>query len=279
MLTMATGITARAQAYSLETGDADLDRLGLLNRYFNPGSERFLRAVVHDGSARRAIDVGCGQGQMAHFLAELLGPGARVVGVDVANAQLEIAARKAPHPERCTWVCTAADRLEGAGGPFDLAYSRFLLQHVSDPRAVLRAMVDALAPGGLLVVEDALVSGFRLVPDETDDLLEAAGTWWYALGETIGASYRFPEQLPLAVRDLGLELVRFESHQPVTFERGALRMHLLGFEQIAPAYVERGIASEADIARYRERMEPLLSERDHYIELYRVLQVAARKPA
>jgi SAM-dependent methyltransferase len=269
-------MTRTLTAYSLETGAADGDRLGILNHFYNPGSRRFLRQVgAREPHVRNVLEVGCGQGQMAHFLAR---EGCRVVGIDLSEAQLAIARSTAPAGSACTFVCTSADQLDALGGPFDLIYSRFLLQHVPDPVAVLNAMAAQLAPGGTLAVEDALVSAFRAIPEAT--LPEPSQDWWYALGDAIGASYRFPESLPQAVRELGLEFVYFDSHQPVTFDVAAVQMQLLGMDQIAGAYLKYGIADAQQIARARAHLRGLQDEVSagrSYVELYRALQVAVRR--
>ena len=137
-------------------------------------------------------------------------------------------------------------------------------------------MSDVLAPGGLLGVEDALVSALRFVPERAP--VEGAREWYFTLAERNGASPRFPEQLPIAVRALGLQLERFESHQPVSFERDAMQMHLIGSRQVYQAAVACGIATEAEVERQLEIEEAILAEPETYVELYRVLQVAARKP-
>jgi SAM-dependent methyltransferase len=199
-----------------------------------------------------------------------------VVGTDVSAAQLEVASEHSPFPARCTWVQTPAEALEAAGGPFDLVYSRFLLQYTADPDAVLREMVRVLAPGGLLVVEDALVATFRFVPPR--DNVRGADNWWFQLQERNGASPKFPERMPRAVQALDLTIERFESHQPVSFDREALRMHILGSQQIYPAIVAAGIAKRAATERQLRMLQSAMEDGETYVELYRVLQIAARKP-
>ena len=214
---------------------------------------------------------------MAHLIAGELGARGKVVGADASDAQLEVAANTDPRPGKCRWLRARADALGDAGGPFDLVYSRFLLQHVGDPLAALRSMVDVLAPGGLLVVEDALVSALRFVPARPS--VEGAADWYFQLAERNGASPHFPERLPIAVRALGLQLERFESHQPVSFEREAMQMHLIGSQQVYRAAVASGIATQADVERQLDLLKEAHDDPQTYVELYRVLQVAARKPA
>lgn len=268
--------TVRDSAYSLEVGRRDGERLALVNRYLNPGSERLLRAAGL-APGMRVLDVGCGQGQMAHFVAREVGPTGQVVGVDASAAQLEIAAASCPHPERTRWLRCVADDLAAAGAGFDLVYCRLLLMHVGDPVAVLKEMGRVLRPGGLLVVETALVSSLRIVPARPDaDLWQG---WWFAMGDAIGASYRFPEQAPIALRALGFTLEHLESYQPTSFDRDAKLVHVLGFEQVVPSYLEHGGATPEGIERQRRAFQAGLDDEDAYVELYRMLQIRARKPA
>jgi SAM-dependent methyltransferase len=53
---------------------------------------------------------------------------------------------------------------------YDLAHCRFLLMHMAEPEKVLRQMVDALRPGGWLVVEDHDL-GSQLACDVVDPSL------------------------------------------------------------------------------------------------------------
>jgi len=50
-------------------------------------------------------------------------------------------------------------------GSFDLAHARFLLEHVSDPQAVVHAMARAVRPGGRVVIEDDDHEALRLWPE------------------------------------------------------------------------------------------------------------------
>ena len=259
--------------YTLKTGEGDRDRLQLLARYYNPSSMRFLRAAGVSAD-QRVLDVGCGQGQITYFLGELVGPAGRVVGVDRGADQLAIAEANNPYPERIRFRCGPAEQLEFARGGFDVVYCRLLLMHVADPMHVLRAMIHALVPGGLLLVETAVVSDVHFVPAHEGS--ELWKEWWFALGDAIGAAYRFPARAPLRIRELGLRVEHMESVQPMSFERDAKLLHILGFEQLLPAYREHAGAAEADIERARRAYAASLEDEGAYVELYRMLQIAAR---
>ncbi len=142
-------------------------RLSRLNDILNAGSLREL-------APRRGesiLDLGCGLAQLTRMMARAAGPGARVVGVDRSEEQLAEARRQAETAgEAALAELRAGDVLAlslppGEWGSFDLAHTRFLLEHVHDPLAVVRAMVGAVKPGGRVVLEDEDHDILRLWPE------------------------------------------------------------------------------------------------------------------
>jgi SAM-dependent methyltransferase len=108
----------------------------------------FLAEIAPHLPPGRALDVGCGAGRDAVFLASL---GWSVLAVDVLPDAIErgrdLAARYLDAPERIEW--SVADiRRESPSGAFDLV-TMFAFLH----RPLLRAVPDLLAPGGSLVLE------------------------------------------------------------------------------------------------------------------------------
>src|SRR5271166_1291585 len=73
--------------YALATGEAAAYRLGILHELYGPGTRRVL---LESGlrSGMRVADLGCGVGTVTALLAELVGPGGYVVGIDSSAAQL-----------------------------------------------------------------------------------------------------------------------------------------------------------------------------------------------
>jgi 2-polyprenyl-3-methyl-5-hydroxy-6-metoxy-1,4-benzoquinol methylase len=99
-----------------------------------------------------ALDLGCGEGADAIWLAE---QGWRVTGTDISQAALDRAATHAERAgvaDRITWE--RHDFSESIpSGPFDLIAAHFLHSPVDDPRdSALRAAAAAVAPGGTLLV-------------------------------------------------------------------------------------------------------------------------------
>ncbi len=134
-------------------------RLSALNDLLNPPC---LRALALRGG-ERILDVGCGLGQFARALAERA---ALVVGVERSLEQLRHArAEPAPCVDWRQGEATALPLAPEEWGTFDVAHARFVLEHVSDPLAVVRQMVAAVRPGGRIVLADDDHDVLRLCPE------------------------------------------------------------------------------------------------------------------
>lgn len=105
--------------------------------------------LVRDGTLApgRALDVGCGTGTNAIFLA---GEGFDVVGVDLSKLAIE-RARQKPGAGACTFEALDFLEEEAPGGPFDVVFDRgcFHVFDEADRRSRFAARVaGALARGG-----------------------------------------------------------------------------------------------------------------------------------
>lgn len=115
---------------------------------------RFLVAETAALRPGRALDLACGEGRNAVWLAE---QGWQVTGADFSEVALEKARRLADaRGVEAEWV--AADLLEYRLEPraFDLVIVFYLQVPAAQRRTILRAAVEAVAPGGtfLLVAHD-----------------------------------------------------------------------------------------------------------------------------
>jgi len=111
-----------------------------------------LVAEISEVPPGTALDLGCGEGADAIWLAE---QGWRVTAADISQAALDRAAGHAAEAgvaDRITWERHDLSRSMPAG-PFDLVSAHFLHSPVDESRNdALRAAVDAVAPGGTLLV-------------------------------------------------------------------------------------------------------------------------------
>lgn len=132
----------------------------------------------------RVLDVGCGGGLLSEALAAR---NADVLGIDLAEASLEIARRHAADSGttleyRCIDVAELASEKPGQ---FDVVTCLELLEHVPDPEALVAACAVAVRPGGTVFFSTinrnlksfllAIVGAehvLRMVPRGTHDYLK-----------------------------------------------------------------------------------------------------------
>src|SRR5215472_18660502 len=87
-------MTHLAEHYILATGGKDVKRLRLLHEVYGPGTETlFHRVGLRDGL--RVVELGCGSGNTACWVAQQVAPSGSVVAVDVSPDQIEVARKQA----------------------------------------------------------------------------------------------------------------------------------------------------------------------------------------
>ena len=111
----------------------------------------FSRVGVQKGWS--TIDCGCGPTGGLAVLAEMVGPGGRVVGIDFSDPAVQQARAVASTLGLSNVEVVAGDinDIDPAtlGGPFDLAYTRLFLMHQTNPIRTLRQIAGLLRPGRL----------------------------------------------------------------------------------------------------------------------------------
>ena len=114
------------------------------------GPNRFLVSEVADLTPGRALDLGCGEGRNAIWLAEL---GWRVTGVDFSEIGLDKARRMAAdRGVEVTWVRGDLLDYQPDYGAFDLVIAMYIQLRADLLADVMKKASAALAPGGTLLV-------------------------------------------------------------------------------------------------------------------------------
>lgn len=98
---------------------------------------------------QRVLDVACGTGVFAREAIERVMPLGSVVGVDINEGMLSVAARKAPSVD---WRRAPAEALPFERASFDRVASLFGLMFFEDRSRAISEMLRVLRPGGRLVV-------------------------------------------------------------------------------------------------------------------------------
>ncbi|MBS1659479.1 MAG: methyltransferase domain-containing protein [Bacteroidetes bacterium] len=97
----------------------------------------------------KVLDVGCGNGVISRHLGRL---GFNVTGVDVSDKTIEIAQSLSKDVPNVTFMRKSAEELVASGIKYDAIICSEVLEHLTNPGALLDVLRESLAPGGKLVV-------------------------------------------------------------------------------------------------------------------------------
>jgi len=131
---------------SFFSGYAQLERFG--SGWDQALEQPMFLQQLADVHGLRALDLGCGVGQLALYLAEA--GAADVLAIDVSERMLELARAERSHP-RVTYRREAIEDVALPPGRFELVVSSLAVHYVEDYAGLIRRIAEWLVPGGTLV--------------------------------------------------------------------------------------------------------------------------------
>lgn len=108
--------------------------------------------LLPDLNGRRVLEIGCGRGDFALWLAERA-PEANITAIDFSDAAIEIAKKRAAEAGgRVRFEVGDAQSLRFENDSFDVIVSCECLEHVPRPELMIGEMYRLLKPGGQFVL-------------------------------------------------------------------------------------------------------------------------------
>lgn len=219
----------------------DADRFGLLAGGRNTAAAQVERRAGELGDVRAVVDLALGTGESIVAIRDLF-PGARLYGVDVAAAMIEIARRKLDVTAFHDDALSIGKHLPAAS--VDLALVHFLTTYV-DARAVLGKAREVLRPGGHVSLVSGVMEAWqnlqavalRLIPRER--LLE------------LSPAPETAEHVAAIVREQGFEIVEMERFRRTVRFASFEDFHDFGFRGGFFTHVFDGVGPEAVAAMAR----------------------------
>ncbi|MDD4933932.1 MAG: methyltransferase domain-containing protein [Methylacidiphilaceae bacterium] len=147
---------------------------------------------VFSGSS--VLDLGCGTGQLASYVARITGPEGKVLGLDPSPYRIAIAQGRARRG--LSFAVGGSDSLSRLpASSFDVVYLNYVFHWIDHRRQALEAIHRILKPGGKLGISFEDTSR----PADLDELIEQAAK------EALGT---LPPGLFLSTAPLGLEQLK-----------------------------------------------------------------------
>ncbi|MFH9429010.1 methyltransferase domain-containing protein [Streptomyces sp. NPDC017615] len=238
----------RSDGYLLDNRQTEAgERFDAFASLFDPTTFRHLESLGI-GPGWRCWEVGAGGTSVVSWLARKVGPTGTVVATDIDTSRLGTAARP---PVEVRTHDVGAEEPPGRG--FDLVHARLVLVHVPDRERALRSMIDALRPGGRLLIEDADPALQPLTcPDEhgpEERLANRLRQGFRRLLAERGADLSYGRRLPRLLREAGLRQVEADAYFPLS-SPACTALELATVRQIRGRLVEAGLATDEDVDRH-----------------------------
>jgi ubiquinone/menaquinone biosynthesis C-methylase UbiE len=106
--------------------------------------------ISRDLSGKRVLEIACGRGDLARWLAALPEPPAILAGADFSGVAVRLARQNAGVNGRAVFFQADAQMIGVSSGLFDTAICCETLEHLHDPRAALGELARVLRRGGRL---------------------------------------------------------------------------------------------------------------------------------
>lgn len=224
-----------------------LDAMHALDFFRTYKKETFLLMLPQPGA--RVADIGCGTGDDAKRLAEIVGANGHVTGFDLSAALLEEAKIRHAGTPNLVFVISAADHLDAPAGHFDAVRADRVLTHVPDIAAALREMGRVVKPGGRIVVSEPDMPGCWLSSDHPEISAK--------IFQTIAASCAKPyaaRDLYHAFLDAGFENVELRLHSAAISDPGTAD-NILNFQATLKNMLEIGSIKPEEAALWSAEFE------------------------
>ena len=274
---MASG---QAPGYVLGDDDPELARLAALSRVYARATADWLDAAgLTDGAS--VVDLGCGPGDVTLAVADRVGPGGRVVGVDAADRPLRLARQRAAAGGYRTVTFEQADVMTWAPPqPVDAVVGRLVLLHLSDPVALLRRAGDLVRPGGVVAFLDVVLATRAAEPELP--LLTAFNGWLTTALARVGVRVDAGLRLAGLFAAAGLPDPVLTTGQPLERGGDALGWAIVAGDvaSLLPAFERTGTATAAEVGPedFEQRLRAQAAAADAVLVNPLLVGAVARRP-
>ncbi len=144
--------------------------LELMNRFQEPVVRPWLSELAMPPGST-GLDVGCGMGLFALWLAAVVGPGGHVVAIDPSEeriAEAEVTFKDAPEAQRITLRQGSGAAIEESDRHFDWVWCSDVLHHIDEAVQAVTEFKRVTRPGGTIYIKESQVLPALLLPGHMD---------------------------------------------------------------------------------------------------------------
>lgn len=222
----------------------------------NAPSARFFGGIGIAANMR-VLDVGCGNGELSRFIAEIIGPGGEVVAIDHSESALA-AARSIPRNTDAGPIVYRQAELTGDLsdlGHFDAIIGRRVLMYLPDAASTLSGLAKLAKPGAIIAFQEHARSN---LPAGLNDLPlhRQLYNWIWSTVAAEGGDVRLALRLGDMITASGFTIEEMRS-ECILLQSGAPSFLPMLAKMMLPRVIERGMATaeEVGLDTLAERLE------------------------
>lgn len=171
---------------------------------------------------QRILEIGCGTGDDARRIAEMIAPSGSLVAIDKSEALISEARKRSRRKDDSVdFVVGDATKLDLESGTFDACRIERTLIHISEPAAAVKEIVRVLRSGGKLIAYEPDLEAYVLDSSYRELSRRLLGFWFAQL--KCGWIAR---HLPVLFKECGLTQINVEPRAMIyDFELGGDWLH------------------------------------------------------
>ncbi|MEM9254257.1 MAG: class I SAM-dependent methyltransferase [Pseudomonadota bacterium] len=262
--------------YYLGQSNDALLRYQLFNRAYQAGTEQVF-SWLPLATDSQVLEVGCGIGATACYMAREIVPDGHVTAFDSAADLVDCGRRTAEQHgiDNITFVTTSAQEFECPPASYDLVHSRYVISYLPDASKILAMVGAALKPSGLFFGEE-IAQNYMNHGDVSwyDNMTE----WFAKLIEAGGGDPDYGlRQFAADVLAAGLSIEHAAAFWPLQEQSSVRRMLALALsKEMKQNLTELGLATEQEVAAVLAYLKA--DDVAYQISASMAVQLVARKP-
>ena len=261
----------QANNYIISGGTEGKKRLNLLSEILYPYTKTLLeKNGVKCGMS--ILDAGCGGGNVSVMASKMVGNTGKVTAIDFDEQIIALNQREVVEKgiTNIKYSATSIYDIQFKN-EFDIAYSRFLLSHLTEPQTALEKLIEAVKPGGTIIVEDVHFSGHFCYPPS--NAFEQYVDLYSLAAKKRGHNPEIGPELISIFRNAGLKDVAFDIIQPAFASGNGKWMAYITMDKIKEAIENTGVADKNTIVGILTELEQFTKDEDTIISLPRIFRV------
>lgn len=235
-------------AYILGTDNEELYRLGLQHQVWATDAQQAWKAAAFN-RGQTILDLGCGPGFCTKELAFIAGATGKVIAVDKSVHYIQYLKEVAAlHRLNIETLAMDFDEMELEDNSLDGMYCRWALAWLSNPKAILKKVFQALKPGGKMVIQEYYDWSTHQTEPMRPMLAKAIAGALRSFKESDG-EIDIGRELPTMLEDLGMKITKIRPMaklvRPQDFEWSWPKSF---YEVYFPKLVELNYLTEVELA-------------------------------